>query len=136
VIDILNNGKLNGCYNCDVGDSYTFDKATMAEYVSQPIVNRFNAGLFLHTIDEKFFGFIEKILEKEPQASSSWHLEQTLFAMYISMVGNYKPLPVSYDLCRRERNMGNVIISEHYTHNTGYDFHKDFIYKISPAFVK
>jgi hypothetical protein len=74
-------------------------------------------------------------MDKEFHAVTSWHLEQTLFAMYASIKGNFLPLPKYYDIVRRERNLGNKLTSEHYCHNTGYDMHKDFIYKLLPIYL-
>lgn len=136
VINIVENKNLNGCYNSDVGNSYTFKPEIIAKYIKKPVVDRFNAGLFMHNLDEAFFDFVENVLEKQPEAATSWHLEQTLFAMYISDKGNFMELPKWYDLARRERDLGNVIKSEHYVHNTGFDIHKDFIYKLYPLYTK
>jgi len=136
IIDIVENKNRNGCYNSDVGNSYTFRPEIIAKYISKPVVDRFNAGLFMHNLDEEFFYFVENVLEKQPEAASSWHLEQTLFAMYVTEKGNFIELPQYYDLARRERDKGNLIKSEHYVHNTGVDIHKDFIHKLIPLYVK
>jgi hypothetical protein len=54
--------------------------------------------------------------------------------MYVTYKGGFAEFPKEYDLAKKERNKGNKIISEHYVHNTGYDQHKDFIYKLYPIY--
>ncbi|HEY4324128.1 MAG TPA: hypothetical protein VGN20_09080 [Mucilaginibacter sp.] len=135
ILDIVENGTFNGCYNKDVTDAYCFSIEMMDKYLPAPIVSRFNSGVFLYNFDVDFFHFVESILKNEKMSSIPWHIEQTLFAMYVTKVGNYKDLPETYDVCRIERSLGNKIISEHYTHNTGFDIHKDFIYKIYPQII-
>jgi uncharacterized protein (UPF0248 family) len=135
IFDIIDQGKLNGCYNQDDGDHYTFAPDIIAKYVSTNMLSKINAGLFMHNFDDTFFDFANNIIQKEPQAALSWHLEQTLFAMYASVKGDFLALPKQYDIMRKERNLGNKLISEHYCHNTGYDFHKDFIYKLFPLYT-
>jgi len=135
ILDIIQTGKANGCYNRDVIDAYTFDKAAISKYIDKPVVNNFNAGVFLHNFDEAFWDFAENVLAHEPGAAESWHLEQTLFAMYVSLKGAFVELPRQYDLGRREKIAGTPIISEHYVHNTGYDFHKDFINRLAPVYL-
>ena len=56
--------------------------------------------------------------------------------MYASHKGDFLPLPKNYDVGKRERKLGTKLTSEHYVHNTGYDFHKDFIDKLYPIFKK
>lgn len=135
MLKIVNEKKLNGCYNQDRINAYTFDPAAMANYLPVPVINQFNAGVFMHNFNEDFFDFAEGVLKKEPRAAESWHLEQTLFAMYVTLKGGFLELPTYYDLAKRERNKGKKIISEHYVHNSGFDFHKDFIYKLYPLLI-
>jgi hypothetical protein len=132
ILDTVKKGDLNGCYNRDVLSMYSFDDATIAKYLPVPVIPNFNAGIFLHNFDESFFDFVEAIMAKEPQADNSWHLEQTLFAMYATLKEKFLELPKTYALGRGARVIGNEVISKHYVHNTGYDFHKDFIYKLYP----
>jgi hypothetical protein len=134
ILDIIEKSNLNGCYNSDVYNMYSFDADTIAKYITMPIINNFNAGIFLHNFDEDFFDFADVIMEQEPQAGTSWHLEQTLFAMYASYKGNFLQLPKNYALGKQARLIGDDVISKHYVHNTGYDFHKDFIYKLRPMY--
>ena len=136
ILDIVDKGNYNGCYNLDVSNAYTFSPETMGKYVPVPVVNRFNAGVFMHNFNEDFFSFFQDILKKQPEAITSWHLEQTVFAMYASLKGDFLALPKYYDLARKERSLGTKLVSEHYVHHTGSDFHKDFLYKISPLFIK
>jgi len=56
--------------------------------------------------------------------------------MYVTLKGDYLRLPKVYDLARQQIKLGNKVVTEHYCHNTGYNFHKDFLYKISPLFNK
>jgi|SRR6185437_8204147 len=134
ILAIVKKGDLNGCYNRDVLSMYSFDDPTIAKYIPAPLIHNFNAGVFLHNFDESFFGFVDAILEQERQAGGSWHLEQTLFAMYASLKGNFSELPKTYALGKEARTIGKEVISKHYVHNTGYDFHKDFIYRLYPLF--
>ncbi|MDB5132575.1 MAG: hypothetical protein JWR02_2324, partial [Mucilaginibacter sp.] len=134
ILDIIETGSFNGCYNLDVGNVYTFDDDTMSQYIPTPILNRFNSGILLHNFDESFFNFADLVMDNKPQAVTSWVIEQTLFAMYATLKGNFLALPKYYDLARKERALGNKLVSEHYVHNTGYDMHKDFIYKLYPIF--
>ncbi len=136
ILEIIETGSFNGCYNLDVINAYTFDSETMSEYVPTPILSRFNSGVLLHNFDESFFNFADLVMDNKPEAVTSWVIEQTLFAMYATLKGNFMPLPKYYDLARKERNLGNKLVSEHYVHNTGYDFHKDFIYKIYPGYER
>lgn len=136
ILNIIEKENANGCYNQDVTNAYTFNNETIIKYVSNPMLSKFNAGVLLHNFDKYFFNFIEMILENEPQSTGSWHLEQTLFAMYATQKGSFEALPKCYDLGKKERNLGNSIISEHYVHNTGYDIQKDFIYKLCPIYLK
>ncbi len=134
ILNVVKQNKLNGCYNVDTpGATYTYRDDIIAKHLNKPMVLQLNAGVFMHNFDEGLFDFCETILKNEPEGANSWHLEQTLFAMYASRKGNFLALPKTYDLAKKERNAGNAIISEHYVHNTGYDFHKDFIYKIYPG---
>jgi hypothetical protein len=107
----------------------------METYVHKPMLERFNSGLLLHNFDEGIFNLIEQVMEGRADATVSWHLEQTLLAMYASYCGGFLMLPKEYDLGRRGRTEGHSLISEHYTHHTGHDFHKDFINQISPQFM-
>jgi hypothetical protein len=75
-------------------------------------------------------------MEGQPEAATSWHLEQTLLAMYASHKGKFLGLPKDYDLGQRYKKAGNAVISEHYVQGTAYDFHKDFIYKLYPLYSK
>jgi hypothetical protein len=136
ILDTLTRPASNGCYNADVGNAYTFDTETIKKYLSRPVINNFNAGLFMHNFDGRLFDFAETVLQKEPGCTTSWHLEQTLFVMYAGEKGGFGQLPPSYDVAGRQRKRGNKLISEHYCHHTGYDFHKDFIYQISPEYTK
>jgi uncharacterized protein (UPF0248 family) len=134
ILDIVSKGHLNGCFNQDTSNCYTFSQNIIDKYLPIPVLNNVNAGLFMHNFNEDFFAFTDNIIKNEPYSVSSWHLEQTLFAMYASLKGNFLALPKQYDLLRRERKAGNKIVSEHYCHNTGYNLHKDFIYKILPQY--
>lgn len=134
ILELLEKGELNGCYNNDNKNAYTFDNDIMLKHLGKPVVNHFNAGLFLHNFDETFFDFIESVLQQEPESVNSWHLEQTLFAMNVTRKGNFLSLPKTYDLARQQIKLGNKVTSQHYCHNTGYNFHKDFLYNISPLF--
>lgn len=136
LLNIVANDTHNGCYNVDDGNSYTFTPDTIAKYLDLPVLDKVNAGLLLHNFNEDFFAFADNIIKNEPQRTSSWHLEQTLFALYASYKGDFLALPKQYDLGRKERNRGNKITSEHYCHSVGYDFHKDFIYKLFPLYSK
>ncbi len=136
ILEIINTGNYNGCFNVDDKDSYMFDSAAIAKYIDVPLISRLNSGLFLHNFDESFFTFVNNIIKNEPGSVIYWHLEQTLFAMYASAVGGFLPLPSYYDVTQMERNLGHTIVSEHYCHNTGYNFHKDFIYKLYPLYRK
>jgi hypothetical protein len=133
ILDIIETGDHNGCYNCDVVNAYTFNNEILSKYIPMPPVEKFNAGIFLHNFNDDFFAFFDNVLEHQPESVTSWHLEQTAFAMYVTYKGNFLALPKEYDLARKERDAGNKIISEHYVHNTGSDFHRDFIYKIFPS---
>lgn len=135
VLSIIKDNNRNGCYNLDVDNVYTFKKEILEKYVKVPMVKRFNAGLFLHNLDHSFFEFVESVVKNQPEAFSSWHLEQTLFAMQVSILGGFIPLPIQYDLARKEWAKKTPLISEHYVHSTGYDFHKDFIYKLYPLYI-
>ncbi|HVW96638.1 MAG TPA: hypothetical protein VHA56_11780 [Mucilaginibacter sp.] len=136
ILNIIDSENNNGCYNLDLPNAaYTFGDDAMKEILSVPVIQRFNAGVFLHNFDDALFEFTEDILNKRPEAVNSWHLEQTIFAMYASLKGGFIALPKEYDLGRRERNAGNKIISEHYVHSTGHDFHKDFIDKLFPIYT-
>jgi hypothetical protein len=135
VLDSVKKGDLNGCFNKDIVNAYTFDEATMGKYIPLPVISNFNAGLFLHNFDETFFDFVDSIMEKEPQAATSWHLEQTLFAMYASYKGNFLGLPKDYDLGQKHKKAGNKVKSEHYVQGTASDFHRDFIYKLFPIYI-
>jgi hypothetical protein len=135
ILDIIKEKNLSGCFNKDIVNAYTFDEATICKYVPLPMVSNFNAGLFLHNFDETFFDFVDSVMAKEPQAATSWHLEQTLFAMYASYKGNFLGLPKNYDLGQKYKKAGNAVISEHYVQGTAYDFHKDFVYKIIPTYI-
>lgn len=132
IMTIIAEGNKNGCFNQDVMNAYSFPNDTLKKYLDQPMVDLFNAGLFLHRLDTSFFNFVENIIQNEPESFKSWHLEQTLFAMYISQQGNFLRLSEKYDLARINRNKGKALISEHYVQSTGYDFHKDFLTKIYP----
>lgn len=132
--DVVDNDTHNGCYNVDTISGYCYTPDIVAKYVSGPILEALNVGVFLHNFDETFFDFCENIIKNEPEGTLTWHLEQTLFAMQATQKGDFLALPKQYDLGRRERNRGNKIISEHYCHNTGYDMHKDFIYKLIPMY--
>ena len=134
ILNIIEEGNFNGCYNVDVDIAYSFDNVTIAKYIYVPMINRFNSGLLLHNFNEELFDFVDAVMKDNHQSKSPWHLEQTLLAMYASYKGNFLGLPESYDLGRRQKKLGNKITSEHYVHNTGYEFHKDFIYKISPLY--
>jgi hypothetical protein len=134
ILDIVEKSNYNGCYNRDVNEMASFDMETIKKYISKPFLPMFNSGLILHNFDAEIFKFVDNIMHGHPEALKSWHLEQTFLAMYASEKGNFLGLPKEYDLARRERNAGNEIISEHYVHHTGYAFHKDFLYKISPLF--
>jgi len=136
VLEIIEQGNLNGCYNQDVGNVYSFKPDIIAKYLDVPVLNNVNAGLFMHNFDEELFQFTEHIIKNEPECRSSWHLEQSVFALYASLKGDFLALPKQYDLQRRERKLGNKLISEHYCHSTGYDFHKDFIYKLYPQYAR
>ncbi|MEE1945148.1 hypothetical protein VRU48_08515 [Pedobacter sp. KR3-3] len=136
ILNIVATNSHNGCYNLDVDNVYTFKKDVLEKYVKVPMVNRFNAGLFLHNLDTSFFDFIELVIKNQPESFSSWHLEQTLFAMQVSILGNFLPLPIQYDLARKEHAKKTPLVSEHYVHSTGYDFHKDFIFKLYPQYSK
>ena len=133
ILDIVSAGKLNGCFNQDKMDAYTFDEETLNKYVGKPMLSKFNSGLMLHNFDEQFFGFIDGVMENEMHKITSWHLEQTLLAMYASVNGDFLPLPDKYDLLRQQKKLGRKITSEHYVHHTGHDFHKDFMNIIIPA---
>lgn len=136
IIDIINEQKLNGCFNQDpMVDMYSFNEATLAKHVSKPMLRGFNSGLLLHNFDTAFFNFVDDVMEGETDKIASWHLEQTLLAMYASAKGDFAGLPKTYDILSRHRNAGNKIVSEHYTHNTGYQMHKDFIYTLYPLFT-
>lgn len=135
IIDIATTGKLNGCYNADVNNAYSFDAKTMETFVHRPMLERFNSGLILHNFDEDIFNLVEQVMEGRAHAAASWHLEQTLLAMYASNRGDFLMLPEDYDVCRKGRGKGHNLVSEHYTHSTGHDFHKDFINQISPQFM-
>jgi hypothetical protein len=134
VLDIVEKGNYNGCYNLDVGDSYTFDNDTMASYLSSKMISKFNSGLILHNFDELFFDFINKVMEGNLYKTESWHLEQTLLAMFASEKGGFLGLPKTYDLARKEMLLGNKLISEHYVYGGGSAFHQDFIYNLYPLF--
>ncbi|MDB4926975.1 hypothetical protein [Mucilaginibacter sp.] len=136
IIDIVEKAILNGCYNKDVNSAYCFSDEIFNKYLDHPIIDKFNSGVFLHNLNKDCFEFIETVLKQELRLPASWHLEQTLFAMYATHKGGFEALPKCYDLARKERNLGNFIISEHYVHNTGYDIHKDFIYKLCPIYLK
>jgi len=135
IIEIADTGKLNGCYNADVVNAYTFDTKMMETYTHKPMLERFNSGLLLHNFDEGIFNLIEHIMDGRANATSSWHLEQTLLAMYASYCGDFLMLSKDYDVCRKGRKKEHNLVSEHYTHGTGYDFYKDFINQISPQFI-
>lgn len=135
ILDIVRNGNLNGCFNADVTNAYTFDNATISKYIDKPMLNRFNSGLLLHNFDEAFFDFANKVLTDHPLIGRSWHWEQTLFAMYASSKGDFLELPKNYALGKAAREIGNEVIGKHYVHNTGYTMHKDFIYKLYPMFA-
>jgi hypothetical protein len=135
IIEIADTGKLNGCYNADVGNIYSFDMKLMETYIHKPMLERFNSGLLLHNFDEAVFNLVEQVMEGRADAVSSWHLEQTLLAMYASYRGDFLMLSKDYDVGRQELKKGHNLVSEHYCHNTGHDFHKDFINRISPQFL-
>lgn len=135
IIEIANTGNLNGCYNADVSNAYSFNTEIMEAYIRRPVLERFNSGLLLHNFDEALFNLAEEVMAERTDAVSSWHLEQTLLAMYASYRGGFLMLPKDYDVCRKGLKKGHNLVSEHYTHNTGHDFHKDFIDQISPQFV-
>ena len=135
IIAIADAAKLNGCYNADAHNAYTFPAEMMEKYTHKPMLERFNSGLLLHNFDESVFNFIEQIMEGRAGAASSWHLEQTLLAMCASYRGDFLMLPEDYDLGRKRRKKGHNLISEHYVNHTGHDFHKDFINQISPQFL-
>jgi len=136
IIDIVENGTFKGCYNKDQSNYYCFSNEIMEKYLQTRVVDQFNSGVFLFDFDLDFLQFVEEILKNELVLPAPWHIEQTLFAMYVTHAGNFKELPESYDLASRRRNMGHPITSEHYVHNAGYNFHKDFIYKLYPMFKK
>lgn len=133
ILDIVYQKTENGCYNKDVVNAYTFQPEVLSLYVNN-MISQFNAGLLLHNFDEDLFNFVENIIAKQPESFNSWHLEQTLLAMYASKMQNFLKLPVTYDLGRIERKKNNDLTSEHYVHSTGYDFHRDFIYKLFPIY--
>jgi uncharacterized protein (UPF0248 family) len=134
ILDIVEKGNYNGCYNRDVSNSYTFDNDTMSGYLTSEMINRFNSGLILHNFDELFFSFINKVMEGNLYKTESWHLEQTLLAMFASEKGNFLGLPKHYDLARKEMFLGNKITSEHYVYGGGSAFHKGFIHNLYPLF--
>lgn len=136
IFEVLKNDDYNGCFNVDNKDSSTFSSETIAQYIDIPIIQCLNSGLFMHNFDEAFFTFINTVMKGEPDAVVSWHLEQTLFAMYASHKGSFVALPKKYDVLQIERSLKREIVSEHYCHNTGYMFHKDFIYKLYPLYQK
>ena len=137
ILDIAQKKQLNGCYNKDVITAFnTFTDSVIAKYIPVPILKSFNSGLIMHNFDEPFFDLIERVMEGEPWATESWHLEQTLLGMYATVKGGFQELPKHYDLAKKERDMGNTITSEHYVHGGGYQFQKDFIYKLYPAYTK
>lgn len=134
ILDIIEKGNYNGCYNLDVSDSYTFDEETIARYLTKKMIRKFNSGLVLHNFNEDFFPFIEKVMEGNLYKTESWHLEQALLAMFASEKGNFLGLPKEYDLARHEMFRGNKIVAEHYVYGGGSAFHKDFIEKLYPLF--
>lgn len=136
VMAIIEKETQNGCFNQDVMNAYTFQDEILKKYLDRPMIDLFNAGLFLHRLDVSFFNFVENIIQNEPESFKSWHLEQTLFAMYVSQKGDFVRLSEKYDLARINRNKGQKLISEHYVQSTGYDFHKDFLTKIYPTISK
>ncbi|WP_299582775.1 glycosyltransferase [Mucilaginibacter sp.] len=136
ILDIVEKGNYNGCYNCDVSNSYTFDNETMSRYLTSEMIGRFNSGLILHNFDESFFNFINGVIEGNLYKTESWHLEQTLLAMFASEKGNFLGLPKHYDLARKEMFLGNKITSEHYVDGAGSVFHRDFINKLYPLFKR
>ncbi len=135
ILNIAEKGSYNGCYNVDVGNLYDFDNTIMSKYVQVPVISCFNSGLLLHNFNEDFFDFIDAVMENNASTVTPWHMEQTLLAMYASVKGNFLALPKYYDLARKERDLGNKITSEHYVQGSACEFHKDFIYKIFPAFI-
>ncbi|MGZ3757432.1 MAG: hypothetical protein ACXVAY_07170 [Mucilaginibacter sp.] len=134
ILEIVANDSHNGCFNQDVSNAYTFDAETLKKYVNVPMLPYFNSGLIMHNFDEAFFGFIDSVMKDEMHAIVSWHLEQTLLAMYASIKSDFLALPRTYDLLSKRRKVGQPIISEHYVHHTGHDFHKDFIYRLFPQY--
>ncbi|SHN23998.1 hypothetical protein [Mucilaginibacter sp. OK098] len=136
ILDIVEKGNYNGCYNRDVNNSYTFDDATLARYLTSEMISFFNSGLLLHNFDEHFFSFINRVMEGNLYKTESWHLEQTLLAMFASEKGNFLGLPKHYDLARKEMLLGSKLTSEHYVYGGGSAFHKDFIYNLYPLFKK
>ncbi|ASU36782.1 hypothetical protein [Mucilaginibacter xinganensis] len=134
ILEVVEKRNYNGCYNRDVNNSYTFDDDTLGRYLTSPMIDLFNSGLLLHNFDEHFFPFINKVMEGNLYKTESWHLEQTLLAMFASEKGNFLGLPKQYDLARKEMFLGNKITSEHYVYGGGSAFHKDFIYKLYPLF--
>jgi len=134
ILEIVEKGNANGCFNNDKHDAYSFTDDVLRNYLSVPMVKKFNAGLFLFNLSTSCFPFIEDVLKNELQSPVSWHMEQTLFAMCATNAGNYISLPQTYDLGRQLAKTGAEVISQHYVHNTGYNFHKDFIYKLYPLY--
>jgi hypothetical protein len=134
ILDIVEKGNYNGCYNLDIANSYTFDNDTISRHLSTDMIDRFNSGLILHNFDELFFTFINKVMQGNLYKTESWHLEQTLLAMFASEKGNFLGLPKHYDLARKQMFLGNKITSEHYVYGGGSVFHRDFINILYPLF--
>jgi hypothetical protein len=134
ILKIVDEGVLNGCYNVDVSNVYSYSDEIFSKYLSDKILDRVNSGVILHNFDTDAFVFMDSVLENELKLPASWHIEQTMMAMYASKVQNFIPLPDYYDLARRLRNQGKPIVSEHYVHHTGYDIQKDFITKLYPFY--
>jgi uncharacterized protein (UPF0248 family) len=134
IFKVVDDAVLNGCYNVDIANVYSFTDEILSKYLDNDILNCVNTGVFLHNFDKGSFAFMENILANELKLPSPWHMEQTLFAMYATKVQNFIPLPAYYDLARQLRDRGKPIVSEHYVHHTGYNIQKDFIDKLYPLY--
>jgi len=71
LLNILDQSVINGCFNADKENVYTYSSDIIAKYINGPLINNFNAGLFMHNFDEDLFDFIEHVLKNEPQGKDS-----------------------------------------------------------------
>lgn len=136
LIDLINQDKSTFIpfYNKDLHSVYSYKIPDLKKFANMDIQLAVNSGLIGFFPSMDIITMTEKFLAQKLPFESPWLVEQTMYAMYFSLL-DANPLPEDYDVMARYARKGFPVICQHYAGFSRPHFYRQYLETIHSELI-